>query len=324
MTLAHGDKWASPAQQGAYEDDDLGAPLPNGQTWSQLLEADMQPIAYLNDPYIPEGLQLLAGRPKIGKTTLQRQKLAAVAEGGLLFGEQSVAAPCAYLSLEEGDRLARRKLESAGFSAKALANVTIFFRWRRGTDGAHDLRRLLKQRPDIRYIAIDSLTRFRSVPDARTPAFQADYEAVTELHGIAKSQPGLAIDLVHHTRKMKSDDPLDDISGTYGISAAVDSYWVMRHHEDGAVLHVGGRLWDREVSQFQLKRANQRWEMIGEFSDITTVQRATLDAIKSANGMSPQQGAQFWNVTRQSVMDRFNALLAKGLIYSKAGVYYIK
>jgi hypothetical protein len=310
-----------------YLDNRTGAevePIPSGESALALMEREMALITYLNDPWIPEGLNLLAGRPKIGKTTMQRQKLAAVAEGGLLFGDRCLASPAVYLSLEEGDRLTRQKLESAAFSRDALANITLFFQWRRGADGVLDLLRLLELRPELRYVAIDSLTKFRSIPDQRTPAFVADYEAVSALHGVAKGRPGLCIDVVHHTRKAKSEDPVEDISGTFGVSAACDSYWVMRHHEDGAVLHVGGRLWDRDVSQFQLRRGGQRWELVGEFNGISEVQTATLTAIRSAKGMSPTDGARFWNISRQSMMNRFDGLLNRGLVYSKAGIYYAK
>jgi len=199
--------------------------LPDGEAALALLEREMTPISYLCDPWIPEGLHLIASRPKLGKSTLLRQELAAVAGGTELFGVHCRQATTAYLSLEEGDRLARRKFEIAGFSDEALASILVHFNWRRGAEGIDDLRRMHDRNANIRYIGIDSLTRFRSVPDSRTPAFAADYEAVSALHAVTKERPGLAIRLIHHTRKAKSDDPIDDISGTYGVSAAVDSYW---------------------------------------------------------------------------------------------------
>ena len=101
------------------------------------------------------------------------------------------------------------------------------------------------------------------------------------LHGIAKDRAGLVIDVIHHTRKARGDDPIDDISGTYGLTAACDTYMVMRHHEQGALLHVGGRLWDQEDSQFELRRANQQWELVGAFTGVSDAQSATLDAISA-------------------------------------------
>ncbi len=299
--------------------------LPAPETALALLERDMDPIGYLCDPYIPEGLTIVAGRPKCGKTTLERQKLAAVAGGGEIFGAECTKATAMFLCLEEGDRLTRAKFEMAGFARNALASILIHFAWRRGTEGILDLQRTLDANAGVRYVVVDSLTRFRAVPDTRTPAFVADYEAVSALHAIAKARPGLCISVIHHTRKAKSDDPLDDISGTYGVSAACDSYWVMRHHEDGAVLHVGGRLWAGDVSQFQLRRDNQRWVMDGEFTGLTPAQSETLALIRDGKGLTPSQVAASLGLThRQSAYDRLDALVRNGRVYSKLGRYYAK
>src|SRR5262249_22140094 len=60
-------------------DDVIGDELPKPTIALELMERDMPAIQYLRDPWIAEGLNIMAGRPKLGKTTLLRQKLAAVA-----------------------------------------------------------------------------------------------------------------------------------------------------------------------------------------------------------------------------------------------------
>ena len=232
-------------------------------------------------------------------------------------------AKCAFLSLEENDRQTRHKFEAARFPRSALANVLLYFAWKRGADGVLQLARLLDEDESIRYVVIDSLTRFRAVPDARTPAFSADYEAVTALQTLCKSRPGVTIEAIHHTRKAKGDDPLDDISGTYGLSAACDWYSVMRHHEDGAVLHVGGRLWDREQTQFQLRRANQRWELVGEFSGLTDLQTQALEDVRGMGGLTPREAAKHWGCAMSTAHERLSALVKHGQVYSLKGVYQL-
>jgi len=187
-----------------------------------------------------------------------------------------------------------------------------------------DLLRVLDNLPAVKFVGIDSLSRFRDVPDARTPAFTCDYEAVSALHGVAKARPGLCIDLIHHTRKAKSDDPIDNISGTYGLSAAVDSYAVMRYHEDGAVLHVGGRLWELDATQFQRRRGKQVWELAGKFTGASTVQIETLDALRAANGMTPSQPASTFGVARATAHERLTRLVSSGLAEVKNGRYFAR
>lgn len=299
-------------------------PLPQGEFASALLERDMPMIHYLADPWIPEGLNIIAGRPKLGKSTLLRQRQAAVASGGEFWGAPCSATACIYLSLEEGDRLTRAKFSAANFPRAALERIEIFYEWPRGIAGILQVLQMLDARPEVRHVGVDSLSRFRAIPDARTPAFQADYEAVSALHDVCKARPGLAIDLIHHTRKLKSDDPLDDISGTYGLSAGCDSYAIMRHAEDGALLFIGGRLWCRDEHQYELKRDNQRWQLVGAFTGLTDVQKTTLDTLRASGGQGPTECAKYWGIAKTTAQDRLESLVRHGVAYSKQGVYHAK
>jgi hypothetical protein len=184
----------------------------------------------------------------------------------------------------------------------------------------------LEENTEVKVVVIDSLTKFRSVPDPRSPSFSADYEAVSALHNITNKYPGVCIDVVHHTRKMKGDDPIDSISGTYGLTAAVDSYVVLTHHLDGAVMHVGGRLWEREENQFTLKRApGQTWEMIGVHLDITEKQREAFELVKeSPGGLTGKELGDKLCITQPSGWQRLDELLEKGLITKRYGRCYAK
>jgi len=297
-------------------------PLPIGETALELIERNLPEPIKQCDPWAVEGLNLIAGRPKLGKTTLERQKLAAMAEGVSFFGSPCERCTGLFLSLEEGERLTRQKFIKADFPMAALERIRVFYEWPRGEEGVKRLAQYLAENPEVRFTVIDSLTKFRAVPDKQTPAFVADYESVSMLHGALKDLPGVCIDLVHHTRKMKSDDPIDDISGTYGLSAAVDSYMVLRHHEDGAVMHAGGRLWDRDVSEYKLRRGNQRWELVGEHTGLTGEQERTHHDLKQNGGITAPQLASKLGIHRQSAWERLNALVDKGMAYKKDGVFH--
>lgn len=302
-------------------------PRPIGESAFSLLERDLPAPVRLCDPWATEGVNIIAGRPKLGKTTLERQKMAAAATGGK-FLDSAFKNPtkCAFLSLEEGPLLCRHKFLKAGFSEQALTNIELFFDWRRGAEGIYQLDRYLEENSDVRLICIDSLTKFRSVPDPRTPSFMADYEAVSGIHDMMKRYPGRVADIVHHTRKAKGDDPIDCISGTYGLTAACDSYLVMLHHSDGAVMHVGGRLWDREDNQFTLKKGErQTWEMIGVHLDLTDKQREALELVKAnPNGLTGKELGDRLGITQPSAWQRLDELLEKGLVTKRYGRVYVK
>ena len=302
--------------------------IPVGESAFALVERDIPDPVRLCDPWAIEGVNLIAGRPKLGKTTLVRQKMAAAVVGADYL-DSSFPNPirCAFLSLEEGELLCRAKFKMAGFSDEALAGIQLHFDWPRGREGADMLDRYLHKNPEIHYVAVDSLTRFRVVPDARMPPFMADYEAMSDIHAVSKNHPGRCIDVIHHTRKARSEDAIDEISGTYGLTAACDSYLVMRHHADGAMLHAGGRLWTRNDSEYRIKRSasNHRWEMIGANSGLTDEQEQTLAIVKASPvGMSGAALSEKLNITRQSAWGRLDGLLAKGVVEKKFGKVFAK
>ena len=302
-------------------------PIPAGESAFALLERDIPEPVKLCDPWAIEGVNIIAGRPKLGKTTLERQKLASAATGSP-FLDSTFTNPvkCAFLSLEEGELLCRAKFRMAGFPDEALAAIQLFFDWPRGQTGVDLLDRYLCANRDVRLVCIDSLTRFRVIPDVRVPAFMADYDAVNALHDMSKKHPGVCIDVIHHTRKAKSEDPIDDISGTYGLTAAADSYLVMRHHADGALMFAGGRLWSREESEYKIQRSGQqRWEMLGPNLGLTDEQAQTLRHVRSAvGGTSGAKLAEELGITRQSAWQRLDSLLEKGFVVKRMGKVFAK
>ena len=301
--------------------------IPTGESAFSLIERDLPDPVRLCDPWATEGVNLIAGKPKLGKTTIERQKLAAAALGGP-FLDSTFTNPikCAFLSLEEGEYLTRAKFRMAKFPDEALGAIQLHFEWPRGGEGVNQLDAYLKANPEIRLVVIDSLTKFRSIPDTRANAFIEDYQAITLLHDLSQAHHGLCIDVIHHTRKAKSDDPMDDISGTYGLTAGCDSYTVLRYHADGAMMHIGGRLWARDDNSYLIKKAeNQRWEMVGPDGGIPDEQVETLRFVRSTPaGMTGTKLAELLNITRQSAWQRLDILLEKGFVTKRMGKVYAK
>lgn len=301
-------------------------PVPAGESAFSLLERDIPEPVRLCDPWATEGVNLIAGRPKLGKTTLSRQKLAAAATGTLFLDAPfKVPVKCAFLSLEEGELLCRMKFKQHAFCDEALGAIQLFFDWPRGVDGVDLLDRYLTANPEVHFVVVDSLTKFRTVPDARTPAFMADYDAINLLHEMAKRHPGCCIDVVHHTRKAKSEDPIDDVSGTYGLTAASDCIVVLRPHTDGALLYVYSRLWNRKDSEYKLRRTEGRWEMLGVNLGLTDEQLQALEYVKkSPGGLGGQELGNILGITTPSAWQRLDLLIEHGVAVKRYGKVFVK
>ena len=295
---------------------------PIAMTVTELLAANVADIKSPCAPFVTEGLTTLAAAPKTGKTTLARQGLEANGLGGaFLGGEFDGPARGTFISLEEGERLFRKKVEMMGMDPRAAPMVDLFFEWPQGALGCAALVEHLEGSPDTRLVVIDTLSRFRATADKSTTQFQADYDAVTGLSSVAKQFPGVAIWLVHHTRKARSADAMDDISGTYGLTAATDAYLVLRKEGKGATLHAGGRLWELEDNEFQLSRKDQRWHMDGVSDGLTSGERFVLRALTESGGMTPNQLGKVLDCSRQNAYERLKPLVAKGKAHNEDGFY---
>jgi DNA-binding CsgD family transcriptional regulator len=294
----------------------------SGMSAAELLAADFPEVRRVLGDHVQEGVTIVGGAPKSGKTTLMRQGAEAVAIGGPFLDVEAEEGDVGFMSLEEGPRLFRKKLQGMRMDPRAAAAIDLHFEWPQGAAGCTRLGEYLEGRPRTRLVVIDSLSRFRESATAKNVTqFQADYDAICGLSAVAKKYPGLAIAVIHHTRKVRSVDAMDDISGTYGLTAAADAFLVLRKEGRGGTLHAGGRLWDRDDSDFNLTRAGQRWQLLGVSDGLTDKERSVLRMVKDSGGMGPTDLAKVLNVSRQTCYAFLDSLLAKGKVEKRDGFY---
>jgi hypothetical protein len=98
-------------------------------------------------------------------------------------------------------------------------------------------------------------------PTGNKQLYEADYEALTGLSRLA-AELGLVVVVVHHTRKMASDDLMETVSGSFGISGAADAVLILANKGSGTVLDVRGR----DVESRDLASSSARNLAVGGFS----------------------------------------------------------
>jgi hypothetical protein len=216
----------------------------------------------------------------------------------------------------------RRKLSKMGIPNEELKGVRLEFEWPQASAGVEKLREWLKGRTTGRapLIIIDSLARFRLPPLAKGNAFAEDYAAVKLLADLCKDFPGLCVVVLHHTTKAIQDDPMSMISGTFGLSAGIDSYLVMLRQAERFRLHAGGRLWDSDNHDFNLARSDGRWELAGEWDDsrtgVSVKQRAVLDllleGVKTSKALEQATGQ-----STSSLSHMLKDMAGKGLLVKR-------
>lgn len=192
-----------------------------------------------------EGVNLLAGAPKLGKSWMSLGIGAAIANGDPALNAIEVErGPVLYCALEDtGRRLQRRRrqmLAAGGRAAPLLTLETSCPTMTAGGDAV--LVEWLEENPGARLVIIDTFEKMRGRDTTGGSAYTADYAAAARFKTLADHY-GVPFLLIHHVRKQGADDFQSTVSGTNGLTGAMDAILVLergRGQADG-VLHVTGR-----------------------------------------------------------------------------------
>ena len=101
----------------------------------------------------------------------------------------------------------------------------------------------------------------------------------------------VAIVLVHHQRKMEADDPLDTVSGTTGLTGAVDTVLVLYRTGQGTTLFGRGRDVEEIEKAVSFDATTCLWRIEGEASEVhrSSERTAIVTALcDSPDPMSPR------------------------------------
>lgn len=265
----------------------VGVFLPSTYTSNALMQKDFPPVKWAVPGILPEGVSLLGGAPKIGKSWASINLSVAVSKGGNAFGRIPCdAGDVLYLALEDNPRRMQSRLKSSGLK-EGIEGLHFAHEWRRVDEGgADDLDQWLTVHPDARLVIIDTLAKIRPKKiKAGKSAYDLDYEALEPLLPIA-ARHRVSVLVVCHTRKMKSDDPLELISGTLGLTGGVDGVLVMekKREDPRCALFVTGRDIEKEMAHvMQFDHDTKTWILTDEKASEVMLpdgQAEVLDCIK--------------------------------------------
>src|SRR5215210_7942081 len=272
---------------------------PTTMTAAELMDKELPPVKWAVSGVLPEGVTILAGKPKMGKSWLALGLCVSVAAGGYALGK--IPAECGgalYLGLEDPERRLQRRLKKVLAGATAPEGLEVGWSWPRlDQGGVEALRKHLEDHPDTRLIVIDTLKKIRPRESGSRGVYDLDYEALEPLLPLA-AEFGVAILVVHHQRKMEAGDPLDTISGSTGLTGGVDGALVLKRDrgKQDATLLVDGRDIE-EPSELALRWEADiaSWTLMGDAEQfrISNERRAILDALRSAGvPLAPKEIAE--------------------------------
>lgn len=291
------------AEEIAGRDSALRAP----QTYSagELLAMDLPEPASIIDGWLYEGMTILAGPPKIGKSWLVLQLAVSIACGARALGQF----PCTegevlYLALEDGprrlqDRLSRVISGDPGITQEVLSRIHFRTEWpRMDLGGIGAIGAWLQEHPACVAVFIDTLQRVRAPATAQGTAYQDDSAAMVPIHQLSKAHPGVGVLLIHHTRKSQGaggGDALEEVSGSLGISGVADATIVLRRPrgEEQGTMEITGR--DPVEQRASVKFSQGLWSYVGDAADVqeTEERQQIIDVLtEEGRAMQPHEIAR--------------------------------
>ena len=303
---------------------------PTTMSAAELMGLELPPVKWAVPGVLPEGVTILAGKPKMGKSWLGLGLSVSVSAGGRALGkiptERGVAL---YLGLEDNKRRLQRRLKKILNGRSAPDGLEVYWEWPQlDHGGVEALDSWLQAHPETRLVVLDTLKKIRPRDGQSRSVYDLDYEALEPLVGLAAAH-GVAILVVHHLRKLEAGDPLDMISGSTGLTGGVDGALVLKRDrgKQDATLMVDGRdieepselalRWDADIASWSLMGDAEEYRMSEE-------RRGIVDLLRRVGEpLGPKDIAQVLGRNYGAVRVMLSEMVKDGLLASPSRGKYI-
>ena len=257
---------------------------------------ELYQTTYASRPPIIDGLlyagaYILAGAPKIGKSFLVAQLAYHVSAGSRLWNYKVHQGAVLYLALEDDfQRIQSRMFMMYGVEdSEKLYFATAANKVGQGLND--QLENFIKEHADTKLIIIDTMQKIREF-SGEAYSYASDYAIIGQLKQFADKH-GICLLIVHHTRKMESEDSFDMISGTNGLLGAADGAFILqkkKRTDTNAVLSVVGR--DQQDQELLLQFDHEKcvWKLIKAETEVwrTPPDPVLLSVSKLVTPLSPE------------------------------------
>ena len=229
----------------------------------------------LIDGILSNGLAILSGDSKIGKSWMVLWFCLKISRGEPIWGLPTSKTDVIYLALEDKDWRIQQRMQDLidvppsnlhfGFSCGKL-----------GAELEGQIKLALKDQPSTGLLFIDTLQMVRDNVSSKVNAYAQDYRDLSALKKIADDH-NICIFLVHHNRKEHDgSNVFNDMTGSTGIAGVADTCMVLRKEDrfgNDAVLSITGR--DIEEKRLKLTMRKNVWE-VTEALDTSALRRERI------------------------------------------------
>jgi hypothetical protein len=291
-------------------------------TADELMGTEFPEMRWAVDGVLAEGVNVLAGAPKFGKSWMALGLGVAIASGGRAFGHIPVdQGDVLYLALEDTGRRLQARLAKVLIEAAAPRRLVLATRW----DGIESVEAWLLNHPEARLVVVDVLQRVRPPMLRGESTYTADYRALEPFVDLARRH-NVCILVVHHTRKATGEDFVDEVSGTFGLSGAADAILVARRSRNtgAAIVKITGRDVEERELALDFDARTGAWTLLDGpalLHAVADTRKAILTVLIGGGEMAPKDIATATTLDAALVRQTVRRMEEDGQVIGVQGKY---
>ena len=228
-----------------------------------LMDMRLAPIRYCIEGLLPQGVAMISGAPKIGKSWMMLDWTVRIAKGEDVWNFKTTKGTTLYLCLEDNWNRVQSRLfdvtdEAPGNAYFAISSCSL-------SGGLEkQITDFVAEHPDTVLVTIDTFQLIRNAE--KDTSYSNDYQEIEKLKALADKLQ-ITLLLVHHLRKQSDSDPLNKISGTTGISGAIDTALILdrsSRNQKNATLTCTGRDIESRELELTFSADTHTWELLSD------------------------------------------------------------
>ncbi len=229
-----------------------------------LLNMDLEAPHTVVENMLCQGLTILAGAPKVGKSWLCLDLCISICNGEQFLGLKTNKCDCSYFALEDGWFRLQDRINKVTDIKETLKNFHIKLYCNPLDEGLlEELENHLKEFPNTKLIIIDTLQKIRETKSNGNNAYKQDYSEMSKIKSFADEHK-ICIVLIHHLKKGKEEDVFQQLNGSMGLTGAADTTIVLSKIKDKkeVLFSIQGRDVENNEKLLTFNKKNLKWEVV--------------------------------------------------------------
>lgn len=263
----------------------------------------------LIDGVLSDGLAIMAGDSKIGKSWMVLWMCLQISKGEPVWGLPTRKTDVVYLALEDREWRVQQRMQD--LTDNPPDNLHFGFSCGRlGAELESQIEDVLKDYPSTRLLFIDTLQMVRDNVSAKVNAYAQDYKDLSALKKIADNH-GICIFVVHHTRKERDGGNIfNDMTGSTGIMGVADTVMILRKDDrfgDNTTLCITGRDVEEKKLKMQKPSSENPTEINKEINKKRNNQELTQASIDSVPSGASREGSEDEGIWREIITENLES-----------------